>query len=88
MATTQSATDRLGLLQWLLNTQEDGVWDKLAELKDKKVVEEVIEVKKIIIIDDPMTPTEVRNELRSGITDAQEGRLINVNDLMSESQNW
>lgn len=86
MATTQSATDRLGLLQWLLNTQEDEVWDKLAELKDKKV--EVIEVKKIIIIDDPMTPIEVRNELQMGITDAQEGRLINVNDLMSESQNW
>jgi hypothetical protein len=91
MATTQSAADRLGLLQWLINTQEDEVWSKLADIKDNKVeVKPVVEVKKteIIIIDHPMTPADVRNELLSGIKDAQEGLLINVNDLMNESQNW
>jgi hypothetical protein len=79
MATIQAKPDRLMLLQWLINTQKDWVWQRLAELKEKDID---------INQGYSMTPDELRKELLEGLNDLKEGRSISMEDLMKESETW
>ncbi len=79
MTNIQAQPDRLMLLQWLINTQKDWVWQRLAELKEKDMD---------ISQGYSMTPDELRKELLEGINDAKEGRTISVEDLIKESRTW
>jgi hypothetical protein len=78
MKNIKAQPDRLMLLQWLINTQKDWVWQRLAELREKEMD----------ITESIMTSEELRNELLEGIKDSEEGRSISVEDLKKESQNW
>ncbi len=79
MTNIQAKPDRLMLLQWLINTQKDWVWQQLAEFKEKDID---------INQGYSMTPDELRKELMEGINDLREGRSMSMEDLIKESETW
>ena len=79
MTNIQAQPDRQMLLQWLIRTNTQWVWERIAELKEKDN-----DIRQKF----SMTPDELRKELLEGINDLKEGRSISMEDLIKESESW
>ena len=79
MTNIQAQPDRQMLLQWLIHTNTQWVWERIAELKEKDN-----DIRQKF----SMTPDELRKELLEGINDLKEGRSISMEDLIKESESW
>jgi hypothetical protein len=83
MTNIQAQPDRLMLLQWLLNTKKEWVWEQLAELKEHEI-DENIEAKYF----PPMTFDDYSKRIDEARLQVKLGQVTSLQDFEKEVEGW
>ena len=83
MTNIQAQPDRLMLLQWLLNTKKEWVWEQLAELKEHEI-DESIEAKYFPV----MTQKQYSERIDKAREQVKLGQYISLEDFEKEIEDW
>ncbi len=83
MANIQAQPDRQMLLQWLQHTQTQWIWEKIAELKEHEIGENV-EAKYF----PKMTSEEYRERIDNSLKEYRSGNYMTLEDFEKETKSW
>ena len=83
MTNIQAQPDRQMLLQWLIRTNTQWVWERIAELKERESVES-IEAKYFPV----MTQEEYSERIDKSREQYRQGNYITLEELEEQMKSW
>ena len=83
MTNIQAQPDRQMLLQWLIRTNTQWVWERIAELKERESVES-IEAKYFPV----MTQEEYSERIDKAREQYRQGNYITLEELEEQMKSW